>query len=366
MNTNPSLPRLHLVGGFLGSGKTTAIAAAAKMLADQGERVGIVTNDQGRYLVDTAFARAQDIPAMEVVGGCICVRLVDFIGRMDLLIERAHPQVIFAESVGSSVDLVETVVKPLLTQAGGKVHVTSFSVFTDARLLLRHLRGQELPFSEPVANLFRRQLQEAGLIVVNKTDLLSSAEDESLKVLLASGYPEKPAMYQNSLEKAQVANWLERVESGQASAPLQVLGLNLTLRAQGVQCLGWLSARLEICGSNSAAQLIAALFSALREEKIPIGHAKVLLTNDARRSVKFSLTAMDPNPLVEELADRCAALGAGRLDGLVNLRAECAPERLREIFKRIVLRQQAQKRQVTLTALEAFSPESPHAYERAV
>ena len=49
---------LHLVGGFLGSGKTTAIISAARLLMASGKRVAIITNDQGKYLVDTAFFRA--------------------------------------------------------------------------------------------------------------------------------------------------------------------------------------------------------------------------------------------------------------------------------------------------------------------
>ncbi len=53
------MTHLHLVNGFLGSGKTTAIVAAARQHIARGERVGIVTNDQGRYLVDTGFVRGR-------------------------------------------------------------------------------------------------------------------------------------------------------------------------------------------------------------------------------------------------------------------------------------------------------------------
>jgi putative protein kinase ArgK-like GTPase of G3E family len=48
--------RLRIViGGFLGAGKTTAVGKLAKRLTDQGQRVGLITNDQGRNLVDTAI-----------------------------------------------------------------------------------------------------------------------------------------------------------------------------------------------------------------------------------------------------------------------------------------------------------------------
>src|SRR5512142_726693 len=108
------LPHLHLVGGFLGSGKTTAIINAAKRLIAQGRRVGVITNDQGKYLVDTAFFRLESIPALEVTGGCFCCNYDDLKGRLAQLIASAGPEVIFAESVGSCADIVATVVKPLL------------------------------------------------------------------------------------------------------------------------------------------------------------------------------------------------------------------------------------------------------------
>lgn len=41
-------------GGFLGAGKTTAVGKLAGRLTEKGLRVGLITNDQGRNLVDTA------------------------------------------------------------------------------------------------------------------------------------------------------------------------------------------------------------------------------------------------------------------------------------------------------------------------
>ena len=63
---------LHLVGGFLGSGKTTAIIGAVRLLLARGKKVGVVTNDQGRFLVDTAFFKATQVPTAEVACGCFC------------------------------------------------------------------------------------------------------------------------------------------------------------------------------------------------------------------------------------------------------------------------------------------------------
>ena len=167
---------LHIIGGFLGSGKTTAIIGAAKYLAHQGLRVGVITNDQGRHLVDTAIMHTESLPAMEVTGGCFCCNFDDLNQRLAQLVDTHHPQVIFAESVGSCADVVATVVEPLLKLEIGVVKPNSFSVFSDIRLLRRFLLGQETPFSEDVNYIFVKQIEEAGLLIINKTDLLTAHE----------------------------------------------------------------------------------------------------------------------------------------------------------------------------------------------
>ena len=58
--------QLIVVAGFLGAGKSTLILAAAQRLHAQGLRVGIITNDQGHDLVDTALAHTQQVPVVEI------------------------------------------------------------------------------------------------------------------------------------------------------------------------------------------------------------------------------------------------------------------------------------------------------------
>ena len=73
---------LHVVGGFLGSGKTTAIINALKTLLAEGRKVGVITNDKGRYMVDTAFLGIADVPTSEVPGGCFRCNYGDFQERI--------------------------------------------------------------------------------------------------------------------------------------------------------------------------------------------------------------------------------------------------------------------------------------------
>ena len=46
-----------MIGGFLGAGKTTAVARLARRLTEEGRRVGLISNDQSTGLVDTALLR---------------------------------------------------------------------------------------------------------------------------------------------------------------------------------------------------------------------------------------------------------------------------------------------------------------------
>src|SRR5438477_8384583 len=66
--------RYIMIGGFLGSGKTTAVARLGQRLTDQGRRVGLITNDQGSELVDTAMLRSRGFATEEIPGGCFCLR----------------------------------------------------------------------------------------------------------------------------------------------------------------------------------------------------------------------------------------------------------------------------------------------------
>jgi G3E family GTPase len=102
-----------MIGGFLGAGKTTAVARLAKRLADQGLKVGLITNDQGSELVDTAMLRSRGFATEEISGGCFCCRFHSLVDAANTLTDRTRPDVFVAEPVGSCTDLVATVSYPL-------------------------------------------------------------------------------------------------------------------------------------------------------------------------------------------------------------------------------------------------------------
>src|SRR4051812_6642060 len=108
-----TIMKIHLLSGFLGSGKTTAIQHACYHLLQEHNKVGVITNDQGIKLVDANFFESLSIPNRKVINGCFCCNYNELDGAIQSLIATNNPDVIFAESVGSCTDIVATVLKPL-------------------------------------------------------------------------------------------------------------------------------------------------------------------------------------------------------------------------------------------------------------
>src|SRR5437764_11947907 len=186
--------RFIMIGGFLGAGKTTTISRLARRYLDQGRRVGLVTNDQAQNLVDTNSLRAQGFAVREVPGACFCCKFDDLVTQVQRLAEGERPDVILAEPVGSCTDLVATVVQPLKALYPGRFQVAPYSVLFKPSHGLRILRNESAGFSPKAAYIFRKQLEEADAIVINRADELQPAEVAELKALLSAQFPGTPVL----------------------------------------------------------------------------------------------------------------------------------------------------------------------------
>src|SRR2546428_12832184 len=102
-----------MIGGCLGAGKTTCVVRLAQHLTDQGLKVGLITNDQGSELVDTAMLRSRGFATEEIPGGCFCCRFNSLVDAARKLAVATRPDAFIAEPAGSCTDLVGTVTYPL-------------------------------------------------------------------------------------------------------------------------------------------------------------------------------------------------------------------------------------------------------------
>ena len=75
--------KLILVGGFLGTGKTTLLRHAAQQLIQQGYRIALIANDQASGLVDTGIFKQAGLAVGEIAGGCFCCKFDDLVGTAE-------------------------------------------------------------------------------------------------------------------------------------------------------------------------------------------------------------------------------------------------------------------------------------------
>jgi len=324
---------LHLVAGFLGSGKTTAIIGAAKQHMRQGQRVGVVTNDLGKYLVDTAFSHMAQVPTVEVTGGCFCCHFDEFEKKVDRLMDTVHPDVIFAESIGSCADIVATVIKPLLQLRETLAAPSSFSVFTDIRLLQRRLMAMEMPFSEHVVYIFDKQIEEANLIILNKIDLLPSQQVKETRDMAVTAFPGKTIHLLNALEDESLAGWVNVLEAHTVPLPERSPDIDYRRYGQAKGRLAWLDEQIHFIapdgqGQQAVGQLAQSIVLGLRRRNIPIGHVK-LFVQAGNVEAKISI------PALEEAgwAERIPVLPAGPVDILINGAVEAGADTLHEVVK---------------------------------
>jgi hypothetical protein len=301
-------PWVAIVGGFLGAGKTTLIMAAAKELERRGIRSAVILNDQGNELVDTSYAAQNGIQSGEVTGGCFCCKLSDLLRVMGEL-RAHHPDVIFAEPVGSCTDISATILHPLL-EYRDEFRLAPFTVLADperARSLLADDADPDLSF------LFRKQLQEADLICWTKSDLYPDC-------------PQIPADHvrQVSARTGQgVAAWLNEIFSGSLRVGREILDIDYEQYARAEAALAWLNLQVTIEPSfpRSPAVILGPLLDHLDREftanQITIVHLKAIIDSPTG-FLKAAMCANGQEPAVEGALD---ASPASQHQLLLNLRA---------------------------------------------
>lgn len=355
------LARYVMIGGFLGAGKTTAIAQLARHLTDRGKRVGLICNDQSSGLVDTTLLRSKGFSVEEITGGCFCCRFNSLLDAAERLTEVSRPDLFLAEPVGSCTDLVATVSYPLRRIYGERFTVAPLSVMVDPMRAARILGlADGRSFSEKVVYVYRKQLQEADLIVINKCDSQSSAFLEQLRSALAETHPRADIFTCSVKDGAGVEPWFEAVLSGDTptSPPLEI---DYDIYAEGEALLGWLNCTVRLQseepfdGNQTLVELAEEIRAGVARTGKDIAHLKMTLdSQDGTGTLSVvSLVGVDRSAdLRESLLDR---VSGGEL--VINLRAEVDPSHLESVTREAV--GSIDSVQATVEHLEQLRPGRP-------
>lgn len=358
-------PKAHylMIGGFLGAGKTTAILKLAEQLRDRGLRVGLITNDQSHGLVDTALLGSHGFAVEEITGGCFCCRFNSLVDAAEKLSTETRPDVFIAEPVGSCTDLKATVDYPLRRLYGDDFTIAPLTVMVDPIRAARIL-GLETgkSFSKKVVYIYRKQLEEAEIIVVNKSDLVSAEQLERLTAEIQVQFPAAQIITASARDGTGITSWLELMLD--AAPKMQgSMQVDYELYAEGEALLGWLNCTAQLSSDESVdgnAMLISIakrIQNALAKDQVEIAHLKLTLSPDEGNDLAVAnLTRSDDWPELSHSLQE--PLETGEL--ILNLRAEGDPEMMRakvsEILQAVAVEYSAR---FEVEHLEAFRPGKP-------
>lgn len=170
-----------VVGGFLGSGKTTTIINMGKYLAEKGKKVAIIVNEIGEVGIDGDVIKRFGFDTKEITSGCICCSLkVGLRTTMNLLVKEYKPDIIMIEPTGIAFPhVIKNEVE--LMNLGEEVKIAPLVTLIDGSRF-KHLMKEVKEFA-------MRQIVDAEILGINKVDLI---EPIRLPILEASAQQLNP------------------------------------------------------------------------------------------------------------------------------------------------------------------------------
>ena len=180
MNRKSSQIPLTIIGGFLGSGKTSLVNHILNNT--HNKRVAVLVNDFGEINIDAKLIVSVEGETVSLANGCVCCSIRD-----DLLTEVLKlfdgdvvPEHIVIETSGVSkpVSVAETFLNPATLSL---VNVQNMITVLDADLVI----DDQADYTD----LAYSQIAVADLVVINKTDLVSPKRLEAVRKKVADIVP---------------------------------------------------------------------------------------------------------------------------------------------------------------------------------
>lgn len=166
----------HIIMGFLGSGKTTAILNLFKQ-KPTNERWAVLVNEFGEMGIDGKIYENHGITVEEIPGGCMCcVQGAPMQVAVNRLLRNTRPDRLIIESsgVGHPSGLIKTLTSD------------SYKNVLDIKATIALLDPERLLDPRIINNdLFLDQLKTADILVANKIDRASDKAKQALKKLLS-------------------------------------------------------------------------------------------------------------------------------------------------------------------------------------
>lgn len=176
----------NIITGFLGVGKTTAILHLLRH-KPEGEVWSVLVNEFGEIGIDGAMLKSANAHVREVPGGCICcVAGLPMKIALNMLIATTKPDRILIEPTG--LGHPEEIINTLTGEC--------YDTVLDLRATVTLVDPRKLSDSRYLENAnFQDQIAAADLLVANKLDLASDADQAKFTEFVNGLAPKKQGAF---------------------------------------------------------------------------------------------------------------------------------------------------------------------------
>ena len=330
-----SSTRLLVLGGYLGAGKTTlAVNMAKAMKAGYDKSVAIITNDQGDVLVDTQYSKDAGFDTKEIMGGCFCTNFDKFVSSARTLVLDGKPDVIIAEPIGSSTNIMSSVVAPMRSLYPDEFSVAPLMVVVDCVRALGILSKDKDRTVDTVDLIPAHQIRDAEVVILSKADLVDRATIDSIRTEIDKILPGCRMIETSSQDLRNMEAILDIVLSDEKSVKAPIAENNQGFAFEKAK-LGWYSGTYKLVPKDDldmysmATDLMKGVAREYGAESIV--HVKVMLeAEDA--ACKMSLVQKDMQ------VDGIVGSRYMRLPGqlVLNARIISPPKKLEDVMRGIM------------------------------
>ena len=191
--------KVHLISGFLGTGKTTALKSLMAQ-KNPDEKWVIIVNEFGEIGIDGAVLSDNGIPVAELAGGCLCCTAGAQMGAtVQKMLRDAQPDRLMIEASGlahaaSVID--ELKAKPL----GDLLEIAAVFTVVDPRQFINPDYANQA--------LYKDQIGVCDVLVASKTDLCTPEQLAEFHAKAAKLFPPKAKVAE--VQNAQLdIQWLD-------------------------------------------------------------------------------------------------------------------------------------------------------------
>ncbi|AYK14657.1 MAG: CobW family GTP-binding protein [Methanosarcina flavescens] len=154
--------KVMIIGGFLGSGKTTTILRISRQLSNAGKKTAIIVNEIGEIGLDGDILTSPGIVTEELTSGCICCTLrISMQYTLQTLEEEYEPDIVIIEPTGIAFP----------GQIREEIETMELSELSFAPVVTLVDPGRFGTEAKEIPKFIENQIREAEILCINKIDI---------------------------------------------------------------------------------------------------------------------------------------------------------------------------------------------------